>query len=278
MSTADSEVKMLTPEAYQVKSIAHETSDIFTLSLTKPGGGRFEFLPGQFNMLYQFGYGEAAISISGDSENNEELIHTVRAVGSVTRSLQKLKIGDEIGVRGPFGSHWPLSKDYRDVLIITGGIGIAALQSAMYYLAKRAKEYRKVTLLYGSRLPQDIFYKNDIEKFKQSGLNVEITVDHADLEWKGNVGVVTKFIRKNLEDPNHTLVLICGPEIMMKFAIYELMQAKVEQGNIYLSMERSMQCALGFCGHCQYGPYFLCKDGPVFSYAQLKTWLLIKEL
>jgi NAD(P)H-flavin reductase len=270
---------MLTPEVYQVKSIFHDTPDVFTLTLSKREmEGGMEFIPGQFNMLYQFGYGEVAISISGDPERKNELVHTIRAVGGVTCSLQKLNPGEEIGVRGPFGSYWPISKSHSNVLVVAGGIGIAALRSTLYRLAKQVDQYQKITLLYGARMPQDVLYQSDIEKWKQKGLDIEITVDHADIHWKGHVGVVTKLIKRHVTNPNNTQVLICGPEIMMKFAIYELLQASVREDNIYLSMERNMQCALGFCGHCQYGPYFVCKDGPVFSYLQLKTWLQIKEL
>ena len=266
---------MLTPEAYRVKSVSQDTPDVFTLTLTKEGGAP-PFLPGQFNMIYAFGHGEAAISIASNPQKKDELIHTVRAVGSVTHCLQKLTIGDEIGVRGPYGTHWPLSQHQGDVLIVAGGIGIAALRSALYSLALHPR--KKITLLYGSRTPAEIFYQSDIEKWRQSGIQVEITVDHADLSWKGHVGVVTKLIKNHIADLKSTLVLICGPEIMMKFAINELMQAGVDENHIFLSMERNMQCAEGFCGHCQYGPFFLCKDGPVFSYAQLKYWLPIKEL
>lgn len=266
----------LIPVPYQVRSIVQETSDVFTLSLSREGKG-LEFLPGQFNMLYPFGHGETAISISGDPGKKDELVHTIRAVGSATTALQKLQTGDEIGVRGPYGSHWPLEQSREDVLVITGGIGIAALRSVLYQLSSQA-EKRRVTLLYGSRMPEDIFYKNDLETFRKKGMNIEITVDHADLQWKGNIGVVTTLIRKNLPNPKNTLIFMCGPEIMMRFAIDELMQMNANESNIYLSMERNMQCALGFCGHCQYGPHFICKDGPVFAYPKLKYWMPIKEL
>lgn len=261
----------LLPEVYKVASIVHDTADVFTLILK---GNPKSFLPGQFNMIYSFGYGESALSICTEPEKKDELVHTVRAVGSVTNSLQKLQPGDEVGVRGPFGTHWPCPKNRSEILVIAGGIGLAALRSAIYSLAKD----HQVTLIFGTRTPQDILYQSDMEKWKEIGVKIEVTVDLADLSWKGNVGVVTKLIGKHLVDPDHSLVLICGPEVMMQFAVHELMQLKVSENNIYLSMERNMQCAVGFCGHCQYGPYFLCKDGPVFSYSQLKFWLPIKEL
>lgn len=270
---------MLIPTIYQVKTIVHETSDVFTLSLTtKEDVCRIPFLPGQFNMLYHFGFGEVAISISGDPSRQGDLIHTVRAVGNVTKSMQRLKEGDEIGVRGPFGSSWPLLKKHCDVLVIAGGIGLAPLRSALFDFVSHRDQYQNITLLYGAKNPNDIIYQKDLESWQNHGVKVETTVDSPDLGWKGPVGVVTSLIRKNIKDPKETLVLICGPEIMIKFAVQELLGAEVEEKHIFVSLERNMQCAVGFCGHCQYGPYFLCKDGPVLSYEQLRQWLMIKEL
>jgi NAD(P)H-flavin reductase len=267
---------MLIPSIYQVRGITHETADVFTLTLT--GKEKMLFRPGQFNMLYHFGYGEVAISIAGDPTNQDDLVHTIKAVGSVTNQMQKLKIGDEIGVRGPFGSQWPLSQTGCDVLVITGGIGLAPLRPALLHLLANRDKYQNITLLFGARHPSDIIYKSDLENWEKQGIKVEISVDHADMDWRGQVGVVTYMIKKNIRDPKNTLVFICGPEIMIKFAVQELLGAAVEEAKIFISMERNMQCAVGFCGHCQYGPYFLCKDGPVFSYQQLKHWLMIKEL
>lgn len=270
---------MLIPTSYQVQSITHETHDVFTLALEKKDNKKGPvFYPGQFNMLYQFGIGEVPISISSHPNDNRVLEHTIRAVGSVTQSMQKLKAGDEIGLRGPFGSYWPLKQKDCDVLVIAGGIGFAALRAAMYSLADRSHEYKKITLLYGTRTIDDIFYQKDMEEWKKQGIEIEVTLDYADIHWKGRVGVVTSLIHQHLPNPGNTLVLICGPEIMIKFAIHALLSKPIDENNIYVSMERNMQCALGFCGHCQYGPYFLCKDGPVFSYPQIKKFLNIKEL
>lgn len=269
---------MILPKTYCIKSISKETEDSFTFALSPKEEAIPPFLPGQFNMLYLYGYGEVPISISGDPVHQEELVHTIRAVGAVTQAMQRLKEGDEIGVRGPFGTHWPLDKKECDVLVIAGGLGIAALRSALLYLAAHQEHYKKITLLFGARTPSDILYKNEMLKWQGQGLKVEVSVDHADMSWDGNVGVVTSLIGKSLTSSKNTLVLLCGPEIMIKFAIHELMRSDVKASDIYMSMERNMQCALGFCGHCQYGPYFLCKDGPVFSYEQLKNWLMIKEL
>ena len=270
---------MLIPEIYQIKSVIHETSDVFTLTLnSKEDSKRAPFTPGQFNMLYHFGFGEVAISISGSPSRQDELIHTIRAVGSVTKRMQELKAGEEIGVRGPFGSCWPLMKKQCDVLVIAGGIGLAALRSVLFNLAALKDRYQNITLLYGARNPNDIIYKNELDSWQKQGIKVETTVDYADLGWPGQVGVVTKLIRKNIKTPENTLVFMCGPEIMIKFATQELLAAEVDEKHIFISLERNMQCAVGFCGRCQYGPYFLCKDGPVFSYEQLRHWFTIKEL
>lgn len=270
---------MLIPALYQVNTITHEASEVFTLHLTANKSHKgMAFLPGQFNMLYHFGFGEVAISISGDPSNPDLLVHTIRAVGSVTKQMQQLKPGDEIGVRGPFGSAWPLSEKQCDVVLIAGGIGLAPLRPALFHLAAHKERYHNITLLYGARNPNEIIFKRELENWQSQGIKIETTVDYADLSWQGQVGVVTSLVKKNIKNPKNTLVLICGPEIMIKFAVHELLGAHVDGDHIFISLERNMQCAVGFCGRCQYGPYFLCKDGPVFSYAQLQHWLMIKEL
>lgn len=270
---------MLTPHIYQVEEICHETADVFTLTLAKKNSREpLSFLPGQFNMLYHFGYGEVAISISNDPYQSYPLRHTIRAVGSVTKRMQELKPGEEIGVRGPYGSHWPLIKKNCDILVIAGGIGLAPLTPLLFECARQRDKYQKVTLLYGSRSPEDIIFDAHLNNWREQGIDIELTVDRADVDWKGRVGVVTKMIKERIKDPNNTLVFICGPEIMIKFAIHELLGAQVDKNHIFASLERNMQCAVGFCGRCQYGPYFLCKDGPVFSYKQLEHWLMIREL
>jgi NAD(P)H-flavin reductase len=270
---------MLVPKCYKIQSISQDAHDVFTIVLEKPQSEWGQtFLPGQFNMLYQFGFGEVAITISGKSSDSKTLVHTIRAVGSVTHSLQKMKPGDEIGLRGPFGTHWPLSEKGRDVLVIAGGVGMATLRPAMFALAENSSEYRKITLLYGSKTADDILYRKDMEEWKPMGIDVQVTLDHADDSWKGHVGVVTSLIKANLPNPENTLVLLCGPEIMMQVALQELTDAHVDEKNVYVSLERNMQCAVGFCGHCLYGPYFICKDGPVFAYPQVKKYLAIKEV
>lgn len=269
---------MQTPEIFQVQSNRPETNDIFILILSRHSKKPFAFMPGQFNMLYLFDMGEVPISISSDPARPEELIHTIRAVGPVTAALRKLQKGDEVGVRGPFGSSWPLDRKKSDILIVSGGTGLCPLRSALYYLALHRKDYRRVTILYGTRTPRDIMYQKDIQSWKKLGLDIVISVDRADSGWTGPVGVVTPLIGKYIYEPGNTVVMVCGPEIMIRIAVEELVRAKIQEEQIFMSLERNMQCGAGLCGHCQLGPYFICKDGPVFSYASVKRWLAIREL
>ncbi|HBC46821.1 MAG TPA: Ni/Fe hydrogenase subunit gamma [candidate division Zixibacteria bacterium] len=266
---------------YYVQKVRQETYDTFTLEL-KPAKeqeiGPFE--AGQFNMLYVFGLGEVPISISGDPDNPERLIHTTRAVGPVTQAMRKLRRGNMLGVRGPFGTNWPVDKAVgKDVMIITGGIGLAPLRPAIYHILNHRDDYGKVSLLYGARTPEDLLYTKELEKWGQrSDLEVHISVDRASGDWKGNVGVVTTLIPKSTTDPKNTLAMICGPEIMMRFTIMDLQKRGLQNQDIFISMERNMKCGLGVCGHCQLGGVFVCKDGPVFRYDNLKDLIAKREI
>lgn len=266
------------PKLFTVQSNVQETSDIFTLTLMSQDGQPCNFLPGQFNMMYLFGNGEVPISIASHPDSSDKLVHTIKAVGPVTIGMQKLKKGDTVGIRGPLGTSWPMNRKNGDVLIVGGGVALPPLRAALSLFAKNRDQYKHVTLLYGSRTPEDIVYKDELAVWKRQGIDVQVSVDKGNESWTGPVGVVTKLIAPSVYDPANTLVYICGPEIMIHFSLIELLKAQVVEENIYISMERNMQCGTGFCGHCQLGPYFICKDGPVFSYSQLKKWLAIKEL
>jgi NAD(P)H-flavin reductase len=260
---------------YLVKGVQQETYDTFTIELEPKNGPRpLSFLPGQFNMLYVFGVGEVPISICGDPAKPETLVHTTRAVGTVTKAMWKLRRGDLIGVRGPFGTSWPVEEAKgHDVVIVTGGIGLPPLRPSVYYLLSKKQEYGKLFLLYGARTPEDIVYGREIEQWrKRPELSVDVTVDRATGQWRGNVGVVTTLIPKADFDPANTIAMIVGPEIMMRFTIAELQRRGVRDENIYISMERNMKCGFGFCGHCQLGPFFVCKDGPVFRFDRIKPF------
>ena len=231
----------------------------------------FGFLPGQFNMLYLFGVGESAISMSGDPADAVPITHTIRAVGAVTRGLCDLTKGDTVGVRGPFGRPWPVERAQgSDVVIIAGGIGLAPLRPVVYYLLAHRRHYGRIVILYGSRSPDDLLYLDELQRWRgRFDLAVDVTVDHSSADWFGRVGVVTTLIDRATFDPEQTVAMICGPEIMMRFCARKLEDEGVGAADIYVSMERSMACGVGLCGHCQFGPDFVCKDGPVFSYERI---------
>lgn len=266
----------MVPQPYRVERVIEETYDTFTLELEpKNSSGPMSYAPGQFNMLYVFGVGEVPISISGDPAQPQMLLHTTRAVGTVTNAMKKLGHGDVLGVRGPFGTHWPVEEAKgSDVVIVAGGIGLPPLRPSMYQLISQREKYGKLVLLYGARTPADLLYMREVERWRgRSDLEVAVTVDRAVGEWRGNVGVVTSLIPKATFDPPSTIAMVCGPEIMMRFTIADLQRRGVPAENIYVSMERSMKCGFGSCGHCQFGPYFVCKDGPVFRYDRVKDFL-----
>jgi len=268
------------PVPHRLERVRRETHDTFTLELKPAQGAVKPFAPGQFNMLYVFGTGESAISISGDPADTDTLVHTVRAVGTVTKALQQLRRGDVIGVRGPFGSAWAIAKaEGSDMVIVTGGIGLAPLRPVIYHVLAHREKYGRIALLYGARTPRDLLFQRELEQWRSRfDLEVEVTLDTATDDWRGNVGVVTRLIPAAPFDALNAVALICGPEVMMRFAVLELHKRGVRDENIYLSMERNMKCAIGFCGHCQFGPTFICKDGPVFRYDRIREWLGKREI
>jgi NAD(P)H-flavin reductase len=271
------------PSLWRIQRARRDTRDTFTLDLEPANAGdSFSFLPGQFNMLYVFGAGEVPISVSGDPAKSGVMTHTVRAVGAVTKAMSRLKRGDAIGVRGPFGAHWPVEEAAgKDIVIVAGGIGLAPLRPVVYHILARREKYGRVALLYGARAPQDILYQSELEKWRgRFDLQVEVTVDNvpAGQNWRGDVGVVTKLIAGAGFDPAWSVAMICGPEVMMRFTVIELQKRGMSEESIFISMERNMKCAVGFCGHCQFGPTFICKDGPVFRFDHVQPWLSKREI
>lgn len=262
------------PTLYRIQRVHPETDDTFTLHLLPAHNGpEFSFAAGQFNMLYAFGVGEVPLSISSNPSDSPMLQHTTRAVGTVTKAMQRLGRGAMVGVRGPFGSHWPLEEAVgRNVLIVAGGIGLAPLRPALYQLIAQREKYQRVVLLYGTRSPEDIVYRRELEHWRgKFDLEIQVTVDRASSNWRGNVGVVPTLIGRSSVDPLNTVAMVCGPEVMMRFTEMELQKRGVSGDRIYLSMERNMKCGVGFCGHCQYGPEFVCKDGPVFRLDRIEA-------
>lgn len=265
------------PEPFRIVRIRRELSDTFTLELEPRNGGQVkEWRPGQFNMIYAFGIGESALSISGDSDQRSSYIHTIRAVGRVTRSLERLKRGDVVGLRGPFGQGWPDAAG-KDLIIIAGGIGLAPLRPVIYRVLKSRAAYGRVLILYGARSPGDLMYRNEIESWRgRLDLGFEVTVDTAPSSWRGNIGVVTALIPGSGWQDGQAM--ICGPEVMMRFSVQALQRMGMSDDRIFISMERNLSCAIGHCGHCQYGPHFICKDGPVLSFDRVAHYFNIREV
>jgi NAD(P)H-flavin reductase len=201
-------------------------------------------------------------------------------VGTVTRTMRQLRVGDTLGVRGPFGNPWPVEEAFgSDLVIVAGGIGLAPLRPVLYRLLAQREKFGKVVLLYGTRSPEDILFRRELEQWRASfELDVHVTVDRAVGRWRGNVGVVTTLIPRAAFDPLSTLAMVCGPEVMMRFTALELLKRGVAREHIYLSMERNMKCGIGLCGHCQFGPTFVCKDGPVFRYDRIEAFFGKREL
>lgn len=269
------------PRPFVVRDRTQETPDTVTLRLAPHRtGDRLSFKGGQFNMVYVFGVGESAISISGDPAHPEELVHTVRAVGKVTNALAALTPGAVVGIRGPYGQGWPLdSARGRDVVVVAGGLGLPPLRPTLYEIFRHRESFGRVEIIYGARTPKDLVFADEVRAWVQrTDLRIQITVDAAGRDWNGDVGVVTVRIPDARFDASNTTAFVCGPEIMMKFTAQALVQRGVPPEGIWLSMERNMKCALGFCGHCQYGPSFVCRDGPVLPYKTLAPLLAVKEV
>lgn len=269
----------MVPQLYRVTALRRELADTATLELVPLRGARPSFAPGQFNMLYAFGVGEVAISISG-AAGATGFVHTVRDVGAVSGAIASLGVGSTVGVRGPFGNGWPIVPSQGDdVLFVAGGLGLAPLRPAIgAVLADRAR-YGRVTILFGCRNPRSLLYRYELEQWRQRlDVNVEVTVDHAEADWYGNVGVVPALIRRAVFDAHDSVAMICGPELMMRFTVSALHEAGVRADRIYVSMERNMKCAIGLCGHCQYGSAFICKNGPVIRFDTIAGLFSVREV
>ena len=254
-----------------------ETKDTFTIDLAPPGG--FTFRPGEFTMVYVYGVGEVPLSISGDPAHPEVLTHTVREAGKVTEALGRMKPGDTVGVRGPYGIGWPMeAAKGRDVVLVGGGIGVAPLRPALTHIIANRVEYGLVSMAIGFRSPQEMLFVEEIREWRTHfDLDIELTVDAADETWRGSVGVVTRLIPM-LEANSNAVAMVCGPGIMMMFTARALRDRGFQPDNIYVSLERNMKCGIGMCGHCQYGPLFVCADGPVRQFSEVERLFGIREV
>ena len=267
------------PVPCRVVASVQETEDTWTLDL-EPPPGIDRFAPGQFNMLYAFGVGEVPISISGDPRSGGALRHTVRAVGSVTAAICAARPGEQLGVRGPYGSSWPVSEAAGDdLLIVAGGLGLAPLRPALLEALARRAELRRVVLLYGGRERAQLLYRDELERWAASAeLELGVTVDSASGGWHGDVGVVTRLIERLELEAERTLALLCGPDLMMRFCARALRTRGVAAERIHLSIERNMKCAVTRCGRCVFGPTYACREGPVMRLSAIERFLGVREL
>jgi NAD(P)H-flavin reductase len=265
----------MVPASYRVVRRKRETHDSWTLELEPVRGELEPLAPGQFAMLYAFGKGEVPISVSRLPQ-----VHTIRAVGSVSTALCDLRRGDVVGVRGPFGTAWPVeAAEGADVVVLAGGIGLAPLRPAIDRVLARRERYGRVVVLYGGRSPEELLYTAELERWRgRLDVEVGVTVDQADAGWLGRVGVVTTLVPRADFDPVSTVAMICGPEVMMRFAVAALQERGVPAETIHVSLERSMKCAIRLCGHCQLGSEFVCHDGPVFTWDRVEPLLRVREL
>jgi len=264
----------LLPTPYRVGAVRQETAEAATFVLE---GDVADATPGQFNMLYPFGVGEAAISLCACAPEGR-LAHTVRSVGAVSEALRRLRPGDWIGVRGPFGTGWPMAaaRDH-DVVLVAGGIGLAPLRPAVEAICAERARFGRVLLLYGARSPADRLYRDDLERWAER-IDVAVTVDYAEPGWTGHVGFVTALLAKLRVAPSRTLAFVCGPEIMIRTAADALVARGVPAAAVHISLERNMKCAVATCGHCQFGSELVCRDGPVVPYARVAAALAVREL
>jgi NAD(P)H-flavin reductase len=266
------------PAPHRVVARHRDTADTWTLELEPEQGEPIVPLPGQFTMLYAFGVGEVPISVS--RVRNGRLVQTIRAVGATTRALCGSRRGATVGVRGPYGSAWPLAAaEGADVAIVAGGIGLAPLRGAIDTVVEDRERFGRVSILYGARTPADLLYARDLAHWgAAAGVEVAVTVDAADVRWTGDVGVVTRLVARAALDPASTVAMVCGPEIMMRFAVSSLGDRGVAVERIHVSLERNMHCAVALCGHCQLGTTLVCRDGPVYAWPDVAPLLEVRDL
>ncbi|MEF3281036.1 MAG: FAD/NAD(P)-binding protein [Elusimicrobiota bacterium] len=231
--------------------------------------------PGQFVQVELFGVGEVPISICSSPTKKGSFELTIRAAGRVTREIHKLGNGDRVNIRGPFGRPFPVKQMFgNDILFVAGGLGIAPLRSLINYVMDNRKDFGKVDILLGCKTPKDMLFYDEIEKWgKRMDINFACTVDKSAPDWKGNVGLITTLIPGINLNPERTYAVVVGPPIMYKFVIAELLKKKIPERHIVLSLERHMKCGMGKCGHCQIDHpknYYCCKDGPTFTYDEVK--------
>jgi sulfhydrogenase subunit gamma (sulfur reductase) len=269
------------PWEAEIVERVQESDSIFTLRLrlTDPEArNHYRFVPGQFNMVYLYGVGEVAISIVSDPESDALLDHTIRAVGRVTHGLARLQAGERIGIRGPFGRGWPMAlAEGRDVFIVTGGLGCAPVVAVINYVLARRTRFGRISIVQGVKHAEDMIWRERYAEWSaHPDVQVLLAAEHGGVLWPWHVGLVTALFDQAVVEPSTTIVMMCGPEGMMRAAAKGLMQRGIAPVEIYLSMERNMQCGIGHCGHCQFGGSFICRNGPVYRYSEVQALLGVK--
>lgn len=280
-STTPSGHPSMLPVPYAVTHFHRENADTVTLAMEPTDGAAVPaWRPGEFTMLYVFGIGEIPVSISGDATSGGPLVQTVRDVGAVSHAITELRPGDALGVRGPLGRGWwdGVPPAPESLLIVAGGLGLAPVRPLIYQAAASRAGYRRAAVVIGARDPGELLYTAEYSTWRAFGLEVAVTVDHADESWTGRTGLVTKPLADLTLDPERTTAFLCGPEPMMTATAAALVARGMPRGSIRVSLERSMKCGTGVCGHCQLGPLLLCRDGPCVGYDQVADLLAVKEL
>ena len=263
---------LMLPRPMRVLGIVRETRDTVSITLAAPG---FVAAPGQFNMLYAFGIGEIPVSLSAIDSERGIVVHTIRSVGAVSEALSRVHIDDEVFVRGPYGSAFPVH-EARNVLrvFVAGGLGLAPLRPAIH---AAIADGGPIAVLIGTRSPSEALYADEVGRWRDAGVDVAVTVDCAEEGYTGCVGFVTALI-SDLHLAPQSCAFVCGPEVMMRAVARALVFRGLAPANVHLAMERSMKCGVGLCGHCQLGPVFICKDGPVIDAHRLGRLLWTQEL
>ncbi len=268
------------PELAEIISISQDTSDTKTFEIEfvdKKLQKKFSFRPGQFMMISVFGFGEVPISISSSPYKTNSIKFTIVNVGNVTNAMHKLKKGEQIGLRGPFGTGFPLQKfRKKNILFVSGGCGLAPLRSAIYAVQEKKSEFGKISVLFGCKTPENVLFNEDMNQWQKENFNVLSTVDYPNKNWKGNTGVVTGLFKQVNFPPENTIVMICGPSVMIHFSLIELRKKGFRNEQMFVSLERLMQCGVGYCSHCNIGNKYSCIDGPVFNAKDLEK-LPVKE-
>ena len=271
---------VMAPVPHRVVTTRQETHDTWTLELEPLAESLGRFAPGQFAMIYAFGVGEVPISICSDPARPGAILHTIRAVGPVTNTICSSEPGTVLGLRGPFGVPWPISeREGSDVVVVAGGLGLAPVRPVIDHVLAHRDRYGRLVVLYGGRSPAELLFVEALQEWRaRFDVEVEVIVDAAAADWLGKVGVVPSLVERAEFDPAAAVAMIVGPEVMMRFTVEALRERGMDSRDIYVSLERNMQCAVGHCGHCQIGPLFVCKDGPVFTHDAIGQWLRVREL